>query len=281
MAEIQTFSYHTHTNFSDGSCSLREMVRQAKKIGFTEMGVSDHLIVHKNMKKDDCWEYLKNMEISYVYNDDFKGVLDLFKRHCEEIRKVSKEENFKLYTGFEVDYFPYDGWEEEFKWFIAQLDVDYLHTGNHFFCDESFEHTINMSFFKKICTDKGLYREYMSRHFKTLQKAVESKLFTFLAHIDYVRSLGKEVYDEADFGAEKKQIIAALEKTGTALELSTKGLRKVGDFYGGGEILREAAEKNIAVIISDDAHRCEELGAGFEKAEEELKKYGISKRLKF
>ena len=133
MLNVQSYSYHTHTDFSDGYDTLRDMVAQAKKIGFTELGVSDHLIVHKNMQQSPSWSYMEQNRAAHIYNNDFKSVLDKYRRHCDEIRRVSKEENIKLMVGFEVDYFPYDGWEEEFKWFISQLDYDYLHTGNHFF----------------------------------------------------------------------------------------------------------------------------------------------------
>ena len=281
MHKIQSFSYHTHTNFSDGRNSLEEMVHHAKQIGFTEMGISDHLIVHKNMKQDISWPLLKEVNAPHVYNDDFKSILEKFKRHCDEIRRVSKQENFKLYVGFEVDYFPYDGWEDELKWFLAQLDYDYLHTGNHFFCEEGFEHIINMTFFKQVCPDKLLYKEYAERHFEAIRRAVESGMFKFLAHMDYIRRVGPEMCDVDSFPAEKQRVLDALEKTNTALEISTKGLRKIGDFYPSASVLQAAAKRNIAFVISDDAHKPEELRADFDKAEAALKKYGITRRLKF
>lgn len=256
-------------------------MQRAKQIGFTEMGVSDHLIVHKNMKQDISWPLLKDVDAPHVYNDDFKSILEKYKRHCDDIRRVSKQENFKLYVGFEVDYFPYDGWEEEFKWFVSQLDIDYLHTGNHFFCEDGFEHIINMMFFKQVCSDPSRYAEYTVRHFEAMRRAVETKMFKFLAHIDYVRRVGPDVCDADSYPAEKLQILEALEKTGTALEISTKGLRRLGDFYPSASVLQAAAERNIAFVISDDAHKPEELGADFDKAEAELKKFGITKRLKF
>ena len=256
-------------------------MRRAKQIGFTEMGVSDHLIVHKNMKQDISWPLLKDVDAPHVYNVDFKSILEKFKRHCAEIRRVSKQENFKLYVGFEVDYFPYDGWEEEFRWFISQLDVDYLHTGNHFFCEDGFEHIINMMFFKQVCFDSSRYAEYTARHFETMCRAVESGMFKFLAHMDYVRRVGRDVCDDDSFPTEKQRIFDALEETNTALEISTKGLRRLGDFYPSASVLQAAAKRNIAFVISDDAHKPEELGADFDKAEATLQKYGITKRLKF
>ena len=47
----QNFSYHTHTNFSDGKNTVLEMVKRAKELGFCELGISDHLSIHKNMQK--------------------------------------------------------------------------------------------------------------------------------------------------------------------------------------------------------------------------------------
>lgn len=281
MHNIQTFSYHTHTDFSDGHCSAREMVRRAKEIGFTEMGVSDHLIVHKNMRQNQSWQYLHAKDAIHVYNNNFADILDSFKKHCEELRRVAKEENFKVRIGFEVDYFSYDGWEEELKWFLSQLDYDYLHTGNHFFCEENCENVINMAFFKQICTDTGRYKEYIQRHFATMKQAVESGLFKFLAHLDYVRRYGGDVCGADEYMPEKIQVLDALQKTGVAMEISTKGLRKIGDFYPSASVLQEASKRDIAFVVSDDAHKTEELGMDFDKAEETLQKYGISKRLKF
>ena len=281
MLNIQSYSYHTHTNFSDGKNTLEEMVARAKQIGFTEMGISDHLIVHKNMKKDVSWKFLKDLDTPYVYNDDFKSLLEKYKWHCEHIRQISKKENFKLYVGFEVDYFPYDGWEEELRWFVSQLDFDYLQTGNHFFCEEGFENIINMTYFKQICPDKSRYAEYVKRHFETICMAVNSGLFKFLAHIDYVRKYGPDVYDINKFGTEKQKILSALSATGTALEISTKGLRKIGDFYPDATLIAEACRQNVSFVISDDAHKTTELGADFAKAEAVLAKYQYTSRLKF
>ena len=76
-------------------------------------------------------------------------------------------------------------------------------------------------------------------------------------------------------------IIKSLQDNNVGIEISTKGLRKVNDFYPCRQILQEIAKHNVKVVISDDAHLTSELGMDFEKAEKELGKYGISRRLKF
>lgn len=279
---VQTFSYHSHTNFSDGKCSICDMVRQAKAIGFTELGISDHLIVHKNMwQSPSCLvnQYMK--EEKHIYCTDFNEILERFQRHCDEIRQVAKAENFKLYVGFEVDFFTYDGWLEELQNFLAQLDYDYVISGNHFVFDESGENIINLTDLSKICDDSAIYQEYLSRHFKTIKQAVESRMFKFLAHLDYARRLGDEICGPNDFWNEKTAVLDALAVNNVPMEISTKGLRKIGDFYPSENILLEAAKRNITMLISDDAHHVDELGKDFAAAEEKLQQYKIMQRLQF
>lgn len=281
MLKVQSFSYHNHTNFSDGKRSLEEMVEQGKKIGFSEMGISDHLIVHKNIDKSLSWNVMAAQANSYIYNKSFKQILPKYQKHCEDIRKLSQKENIKLYVGFEVDFFTYDGWLEEFNEFLSQLDYDYLINGNHFLFDEKCENILNIHKSVANFMTTAEIRRLVSQHFVNMRQAVESGLFKFLAHIDYVRKMGREYCQESDYLNEKKAVLDALQKNNVGTEISTKGLRKIGDFYPCSWILDEIAKRDIKVVISDDAHNDDELGFEFDKAEKELALHGIVNRLKF
>ena len=46
-------------------------------------------------------------------------------------------------------------------------------------------------------------------------------------------------------------------------------------------LLEKLKEQNIPLVISDDAHRVEELGFDFDMAEEKLFELKISNRIKF
>lgn len=282
MLKIQSFSYHSHTNFSDGKNTIEEMVRCAKDIGFTELGISDHLIVHKNMQKSPSCKVNPNMLAEPdVYNTDFKHILQRFQHHCEELRQVAKSENFKLYIGFEVDFFTYDGWLEELKDFLSQLDYDYLINGNHFLFDESGEEIINLTDLPKLYQDSTCYNDFLNRHFKVMAQAVSSKLFNFLAHIDYARKLGDAICSPDAYWNEKMAVLDALQKNDVGIEISTKGLRKIGDFYPSENVLAQIAKRDIAMVVSDDAHKPTELGLDFAAAEKMLQKYGVTRRIKF
>lgn len=281
MPEVQKFSYHNHTNFSDGKNSLEEMVQRAKEIGFTEMGISDHLIVHKNICKSPSWAAMVANNEADIYQTDFKTMLEKYQRHCEHIRKVAKAENIKLYVGFEVDFFTYDGWLDEFKDFLAQIDYDYVISGNHFLFDPSCEtiYNINKSIGEVLTLEQ--IRALVAQHFNNIRESASCGLFRFVAHLDYVRKMGANYCKPQDFWAEKMAVLDALERHHTGIEVSTKGLRKINDFYPNGTILDEVAKRNIDVVISDDAHKVGELGLDFERAEQELRQRNVVHRLKF
>ena len=92
---IQDYTYHCHTDFSDGKNSLEEMVARAKELGFSHMGISDHLIVHKNIEQSPSWQLLISGAGAHIYKKDFKTALPAYQKHCEEIRELSRRENFQ------------------------------------------------------------------------------------------------------------------------------------------------------------------------------------------
>ncbi len=74
---------------------------------------------------------------------------------------------------------------------------------------------------------------------------------------------------------------AALAKSAVGTELSSKGIRKQGYFYPEENWLKQIIEADIPLVISDDAHRIEELGFEFDKAEALLQQLGCHKRWRF
>lgn len=275
---MQNFSYHVHTNFSDGQNNLSQMLAQAVALGWTEIGITDHLIIHKNINKSLFYPILVKNNQAPVYWDDFKTALDDIQRHGEYFRRTAAQFPLKVYLGYEVDYFTYDGWIDEFKQFIPQVDYDYLISGNHFFTNENGLEVFNIYHFDENfhLFNHTNFEPYFKRHYQTMIKAVQSGMFSFLAHIDFARkSMFHEQYSLVD---ERLAVVKSLAEYQVSTELSTKGLRKIGDFYPEKNILESVIKHNIPVVISDDAHSTQELGYGFEQAEELLKQLNCRKR---
>lgn len=270
---MQKFSYHTHTVFSDGANTADEMLARAAELGWEEIGISDHLIIHKNVKKAEFYEISKH----FVF-PEFKSALPVLQRNIETIRKAAKNHPLKVLVGFEVDYFTYNGWEEEFREILKQLDVDYVHNGNHYYIPEDNSRLIEITSAGWEIPNSEMLKEYIIRHFQTITKAIQSGLFDFIAHLDYARwggSMGR-----FDFQPDRREVIEALAQTNTAYELSTKGLYSIYDFYPAHWMIEELKAKNVPVVISDDAHFAENLGRNFIEAEALLSELNYKNRFR-
>lgn len=260
---MQNFSFHTHTDFSDGYNSVEEMLQQAVRLGWKKIGISDHLIVHKNIRQSPSWVRWKNEHNPLLYRQTFDDAAEAFSRRHDEIKKIARNYPLQVLVGAEVDYFTYDGWAEGFAWFRQEVGLDYYITGNHYLQigDDMLDNRD-----AEHLTPQQLHAA-VQRHFESIVKAVESGLFSFLAHLDYMRGLAA---CGDNFFAEKMAVVETLQKNGMATEISTKGLRHSNNYYPADNLLQEIVRRKIPLIISDDAHRPAELGFEFEKAEKHL-----------
>ena len=85
-------------------------------------------------------------------------------------------------------------------------------------------------------------------------------------------------YNQNLYNSDYDAIINALAENNMATELSTKGLRKSDDFFPCHNLLNKITAKNIPLVISDDAHRCTEVGYMFDKAEKVLSELKYNNR---
>lgn len=281
MAKVQDFTYHCHTNFSDGNNSIEEMAVRAKALGFSHFGISDHLIVHKNLRQSPSYAWWKTGEHSDMYASDFKQILSKYQRHCDDIHNLGKKMNMKILVGFEVDFFTYDGWLEEFREFVSQLDCDYLINGNHMLFNEDCSIFFDSYDLEKVSVSRIQTQEYISRHFSAMCEAVKSEMFDFIAHIDYIKRYCSKFYTYSNYEKQINSLLDEMAKHDIGTELSTKGLRKIGCYYPCEQILNQIAQRNLKTVISDDAHDVSELGTFFAEAEHLLLQYNISNRINF
>ena len=263
---IQKFSYHTHTTFSDGSNSVEEMLEQAVNLGWNEIGISDHLQIHKYIDKVAEYHIYERIQ-----KKTFKERESDLLKHIEHIRKAAKKYPLRVLIGLEVDYFSYNGWEEEFRSFIKGMDVDYLILGSHFCFDEN-----------DMIMDFGDASKpaHISNHFNNMQKGIESGLFKFVAHIDYIRKY--QPMRMEDFKPEILGVLDALKKHNVATEFNSKGFSiGIGGPSPSNWVLEELRNRNIPIAISDDAHSVNMLGIHFEEAESLLQQLNYTNRWKF
>ncbi len=242
-------SYHNHSNWSDGADTLEEVCHRGKAMGLRELGVSDHWVPAPDfeapfwsMKPDQLGKYTETLLT---------------------LKKQLDDENFTLRIGLEVDFF-----HENYREVLADLKqypFDYLigsvHYSGSFPLDESEKLWMPLEETEK----DRLCRIYWDK----LLGAAECGEFTFLGHLDLPKKFA--CVDMRKYLPEACQVLDAAKETGTAIELNTAGwFKPCNEQYPCAEILAEAKNRRIPVIVNADAHAAEHLMRNFEEASEVL-----------
>lgn len=270
--KIQDFSYHTHSdafNAYDAHNTTEEMIKKAEEIGYSEIGISNHLICHPNIPLDH----------KMFFNDPIKA-LDLYKRTAEEIREEGAKSKIKVFVGFEVDFFPSVEWRNLFEKMLKNLDFDYLIGSNHYIWDKNLETIVNLyrlEKYKSILTPE-IMTEFLKNHWQNLVDTINSGYFDFIGHLDVCRVQG--ICTKNDWDEEKFKVIEALDKTKHPYELNTSGITKTGKPHPEKWILKELQKRDVPVVISDDAHTIDQLSAHYEEAEKLLAEFNYTNRWK-
>ena len=264
MTKVQNYTYHCHTVMSDGRNTAEEMIAQAAKLGFSEIGITDHLYLNAKMDV----ERLRKAGFEHIYNSGFEEARIKTEKYVATIKAAAEKYSINVLIGYEVDFFDLPGWNKNLQKLKDDFGLDYLISGNHFTVDKEVGSPIFVTSAENYTKDKNKRQELISNHLLNIVAAVESKLFDFIAHIDFVRWGG--ICGEFDNRDEKMAIIEALAKNNIPTEINTKGYRSIGDFYPAKWLIEEMKIRKIPLIISDDAHSVGDIGYCFVEAEKML-----------
>lgn len=219
-----------------------EYAGHALQIGLTEIGFSDH----SPMLRDDF--------------DDWRMRLDQLDQYVAMVRQAQrKHPSLVIKLALEVDYIP--GHENWIRQLAARHSWDYLIGSVHYVSD-----SWDLDNPKKL----SQWRErdpfdVWTVYFERLTKAAESGLFEIIGHADLAKKFC--FYPTKDCTHLFTDFLQAAQKTGTAIELNTAGLRKeCKEIYPSRRILELARETGVAITFGSDAHAPEEVGMNFSDA---------------
>lgn len=102
---MQKFSLHTHTLGFDGQQTELEMLQQAEVLGWSHIGISNHFIVHPNIKKSPMYYYAEKGNYAAIYSESFDEAVSKFASHYQRIDEINQTSKIKILKGMEVDYF--------------------------------------------------------------------------------------------------------------------------------------------------------------------------------
>jgi histidinol-phosphatase (PHP family) len=235
--------YHLHTYLCRHAVGTpTDLAAQALKLGFTEIGFSDHA----PMPRDDFddWRMARSDLVSYV-------------DQVEQARRDHPQLSIKL--ALEVDYIPgLEDWIRE----LAALPVwDYLIGSVHYLSG-------NWNFDNPARREEWNQRdpfEIWSDYFDRLTQAAESGLFDIIGHADLCKRFA--IYPKQDCSLLFAKFLAAARQSGAAMELNTAGLRKdCREIYPGPALVQMAFKLGVPITFGSDAHAPAEVGAGFAEA---------------
>jgi histidinol-phosphatase (PHP family) len=225
----------------------------AERRGIAELGVSEH--VYRFTQALEVWSH--PLWASFARDD-----LDAY---CAFVR-----EQTDLRLGIEADFVP--GGEDRMANLLAARELDYVVGSVHFLADGA----LDMDDYSVWNSGRSV-EEVWRRYFETIGESARCGLFDIIAHPDLVKYWGDpRRVPERDLRFYYEPAVAGMAEAGVAVEVSTAGLRKpVGELYPSRAFLEMCLEAGVPVALSSDAHRPEDVGAGYEQALELLAELGV------
>jgi histidinol-phosphatase (PHP family) len=259
-------SLHTHTAYSDGSAKPEAYLETALQKGIRTLGFSDHSPL--------------------PFENTFALCAEETQAYCDAVRRLQREWKGRVdvFLGMEIDYIPGIGRSPDD--FRTSYNLDYLIGSVHlvqagpgaplWFIDgpraETYDHGLKEFF-------GGDIRRAVTAYYRAVCEMVETYRPEILGHMDKIKMHNKGRFfreDEPWYVALTEEALDCTARAGTVLEVNTRGLykKRSDSLFPGPEILKKAKKLGIPVIISSDAHKPEEIGAGARGAAETLRAAG-------
>lgn len=258
---IWKHNYHSHSTYSDGNSSIKEMIQSAEKSGLESFGITDHSPVPVpsdwNMQPDQIENYLR------------------------EIQQEAEKSSIDILAGIEIDYL--QGEQPLSSEFLKKLDftvgsLHYLKVDENFIEIDSsangFKELLNQHFGGKI--------ERLSKHYATQQLEMMQMYHpTILGHIDLLSKYNEKspLFDESDETWLKPlvDVLKLASEMGIIVEINTgaisRGHRSVP--YPSPLLLKKAAEFGLRMTLNGDSHSTGGITTAYDQAIAIAKECGI------
>lgn len=240
--------------------SVREYAEAALRIGLTEIGMSDHSPMPGGF--DAEWR-MKRSELT---------------NYLAEVEKVRNEfaDSLTVRIGLEADYHP--GSEGYVREMIDSYPWDYIIGSVHYLGDWGFDNPDNLEDWK----GRDIEQTYCD-YYAAVADSAATGMFDIIGHPDLIKKFGHRPPPTSQKVRKAEEtMLEAVHESGSALEISSAGLRKpVGEVYPHGRLLAKAAELGIPFTFGSDAHTPGEVGHAMDTCLGMLKACGIYKISRF
>lgn len=244
-------NYHTHCHYCDGKGSPKEMIAQAKTLGFQALGFSSHAPLP--FENDFC---LQEQNLS---------------AYLEEINQLKSTENIEIYLGLEIDAIHQSMAPNDPKWDALELDYKIGSVHNLFSPDKgmpllSVDSPLDEFNLLLHHIFKGNAQKMIETYYLRISQLCQQGGFDILGHYDLIKKHNLELQffleSEGWYREIAIETLNDVAKADVIMEVNYGGiLRKATkEVYPPLWLLKEAKKRAIPVQINADAHAPSHLG---------------------
>jgi len=223
-------NYHTHTpRCRHAVGSEEEYVRCALDSGMKILGFSDHT--------------------PYPFPEGYYSTMRMFPEQLESYikavngLKTQYADQIQIHLGLEVEYYP--AYFPELMRRLRDTDIEYMLLGQHWIGNEQ-----NEPYSGSPTDDESCLRRYCAQ----VRDAMQTGLFTYLAHPDLIKYTG----DDRIYTSHMRALCQEANSCGIPLEINLLGVQ-AARHYPRPRFWEIAAEEGCQVILGCDAHAPEAL----------------------
>lgn len=238
---------HSHTVISHGADTVAAMYEAGREAGLEIMGFSEH-------------SPLPPGYACKLYTGDLEGDFPHYVREVLELKEHAAGPEVLL--GMELDWIPSRRkWMEELT---GRFPFDYVLGSIHFLDGQSVG---NVASWPEDLTPAQCHARFAA-YFYEIAAMAASGLVQAASHPDFVKL---RAWDQYQSWLKTPQAAAAIDcamtslaKHNVAMEINSAGLRQ--DFaepYPAEEVIVSAARRGVRICFGSDAHRKQDVGAGF------------------
>ncbi|SFS96877.1 histidinol-phosphatase (PHP family) [Paenibacillus sp. 453mf] len=253
--------FHTHhARCGHAVGELEAYVQQAVRLGYSQIGLSDHMpLIHVNPA---------------TYYPEMAMPMEELPRYVEECLSLREKYKgqIKVLVGLEGDYI--EGFEEKIEQIINAYPFDYVIGSVHFLKEW------DISDYRQVHNweNKDVLEVYKT-YYDAVEKAARSGLYDYLGHIDVIKRFG---YTPKSSEAEEwlqleLSVLKTIAASKLAIELNASGLSKpCAEMFPSRRILEKAFELNIPITVGSDAHDPAKVGEHVDQARDLLREIGYT-----
>jgi len=234
--------YHVHTvlcKHAEGNA--KEYLNEAEKRGIREICFTDHA------PNPHGYDPVHRMEMMQ------------FGSYKEMITGLQGTRTARVLFGVEADF--YQGCESFLATWLPEQDFDLVLGSVHYIDGWGFDNPVHCHVWESV--DVGYS---WRRYFELVQKLAESGLYDAAAHLDLPKKFGYRP-SERDLREMIGPVLDCIAEAGMGIELNTAGLgAPAREIYPSPLILSMAKNREIPICFGSDAHKPNQVGAGFESA---------------